>query len=110
MAMAAFAAIVSAQEAKAPGPEESKKELLKRMEALEENLPNGLARKLISISMKVATGWCSPYLAREFEAEIQKLPERERRRFDKEWKLVREHDAWPGRIAGKPDPAPPPKK
>lgn len=84
------------------GMSPSKKELLKRMERLEAKLPPELARKLIVLSMKTATGWCSPYAAREFEDEIEKLPAGVRKKFEKEWKLVREHEAWPR--------LPPPKK
>lgn len=87
-----------AQDAQADQPSEeeaSRKDLLKRLDALEGKLPQELARKLIVISMKIATGWCSPHLAEEFEAEIDRLSERQRRRFEKEWKAVREHAAWP---------------
>lgn len=79
----------------------SKKELLQHMKKLEERLPSELRRKLIVISMKLATGWCSPYAAREFEDEIDKLPAQERKTFEKEWKLVREHEAWPRLPPGK---------
>jgi len=83
-------------EADQPSEEEaSRKDLLKQLDALEGKLPQELARKLVVISMKIATGWCSPHLAQEFEAEVDKLPERQRRRFEKEWKAVREHPAWP---------------
>jgi hypothetical protein len=79
----------------------SKKELFERIKALQEKLPLELKRKLIVISMKLATGWCSPYQAQEFEAEIDKLPAEERKEFEKEWKRVREHEAWPHLPAGK---------
>jgi hypothetical protein len=78
-----------------------KKELFQRMKTLEEKLPLELRRKLIIISMKLATGWCSPYQAREFEIEIDKLPAEERKKFEKEWERVREHEAWPRLPAGK---------
>jgi hypothetical protein len=73
----------------------SKKDLLKRMERLEAMLPPELARKLIVLSMKIATGWCSPSEAREFAGEIDKLPAGERKKFEEEWKLVQDHEAWP---------------
>jgi hypothetical protein len=98
----ALAGIAWAQEDERAAPDDSKKELLRRIEALEPKLPNELARKLVTISMKIATGWCSPYLAKEFEAEVDKIRPGERRRFEKEWKLVREHEAWPGRAADTP--------
>jgi len=89
------------QPAKPSDPEASKKDLLKRMEALEAKLPRELARKLIIISMKLTTGWCSPYETNEFETQVDKLPEQERKPFEKEWKVVREHEAWPSVIARK---------
>ena len=79
----------------------SKKELLQRMKELEAKLPSELRRKLIIISMKLATGWCSPCPAREFEDKIDKLSAQERKKFEKEWKLVREHEAWPYLPPGK---------
>lgn len=87
--------------AKAADVETSKKDLLKKMSALEAKLPKELARQLIIISMKIATGWCSPYPVKEFETELGKLPEQERKDFEKEWKAVREHEAWPTVIANK---------
>jgi len=98
------------QPAKPSDLEASKKDLLKLMDVLEVKLPRELARKLIVISMKIATGWCSPHLTKEFETEVDKLPEQERKRFEKEWKPVREHDAWPCVIAGKRAGSAPPKK
>ncbi len=80
---------------------EAKKDLLKRMDTLETKLPPDLARKLIVISMKIATGWCSPHLTKEFAADIDKLTDEERKPFEKEWKAVREHRAWPCVIAAK---------
>jgi hypothetical protein len=73
----------------------SKKELLKRLERLQAKLPPELARKLIVLSMKIATGWCSPSEAQELAGEIDKLPPGERKKFEKEWGLVQEHEAWP---------------
>jgi hypothetical protein len=105
LALPCRAALASA--AKDPEPAKtvddgaSKKDLLKQMKALEAKLPRELARQLIIISMKIATGWCSPYLAKEFETEVGKLPEQERKSFEKEWKSVREHDAWPTVIVSK---------
>jgi hypothetical protein len=98
------------QQAKLTDLEASKKELLKRMDVLEAKLPQELARRLIILSMKIATGWCSPYLAKEFEAEVDKLPDQERKRFEKEWKAVREHDAWPCVLARKKSGSSSPKK
>ena len=72
-----------------------KKDLLKLMEKLEDKLPAELARKLIIISMKLSTGYCSPLSAQELEEEIDKLPEKDRKKFEKEWKLVHEHKEWP---------------
>jgi hypothetical protein len=65
------------------------------MDKLEVKLPPELKRKLIIISMKLATGWCSPYLAVEFEEEIEKLSAGKRKQFEPEWKEVREHQSWP---------------
>ncbi len=96
--------------AKTAADEASKKDLLKRMEALEAKLPRELARKLIIISMKIATGWCSPYPAKEFETEIGKLSEQERKGFEDEWKAVREHEAWPTVIVSKQAGSPSSKK
>jgi hypothetical protein len=62
---------------------------------LQIKLPRDLARKLIVISMKLATGYCSPYAARELEEAIDAVPDRERKAFEKEWKMVREHKHWP---------------
>jgi hypothetical protein len=47
------------------------------------------------IHMKLVTGWCSPHLAVEFEKAVDKLPAGDRKDFEKEWKPVREHEAWP---------------
>ena len=38
---------------------------------------------------------------KEFETELGKLPEQERKDFEKEWKAVREHEAWPTVIVNK---------
>jgi hypothetical protein len=73
----------------------ARKELLKLIDQLEVKLPRDLARKLIVISMKLATGYCSPYDAKEFEEAIESIPDRDRKVFGKEWKLVREHRHWP---------------
>jgi hypothetical protein len=73
----------------------SKRQLFRLMDELEPKLPPELKRKLIIISMKLATGWCSPYLAVEFEDEIGKLSADTRRGFETEWKAVREHKSWP---------------
>jgi len=83
-----------------------RKELVKLMEKLEEKLPPELARRLIIISMKLSTGFCSPQETREFTAEIEKLPENERKKFEKEWKEVREHPEYP---SNKDKAAPPAK-
>ena len=72
-----------------------RKELVKLMEKLEEKLPPELARRLIIISMKLSTGFCSPQETREFTDDIEKLPESERKKFEKEWKEVREHPEYP---------------
>jgi hypothetical protein len=98
------------QPAEPPDPEASKKDLFRLMDALEAKLPRELARSLIVIRMKIATGWCSPYQAKEFEGEVEKLSERERKHFEKEWKLVREHDAWPCVAARKQSGSSPPKR
>lgn len=73
----------------------ARKELLRLIDELELKLPRDLARKLIAISMKLATGYCSPYPVKEFEDPIQALPTSEVRKFEKEWKSVREHEHWP---------------
>lgn len=84
-----------------------RKELLQFIAQLQRRLPGELERKLIIISMKIATGWCSPHYAKEFEDEVNKLSPGQRRRFEKEWKLVREHKAWPT-VAVKPETKPEP--
>lgn len=84
-----------------------RKELLQRIAQLQRRLPGELERKLIIISMKIATGWCSPHYAKEFEDEVNKLSPGQRRRFENEWKLVREHEAWPT-VAVKAEPKPAP--
>lgn len=101
---------MNAEPASAAGFEASKKDLLKQMRALEAKLPRGLARQLILNLQEIATGWCSPYLAKEFEAEVDKLADRERKRFEKEWKAVREHEAWPTVIVSRQSASFPPKK
>lgn len=65
------------------------------MDKLESKLPSDLARKLIVISIKLSTGYCSPLPAKELEDEINKLPENDARKFQEEWKRVREHPEWP---------------
>jgi|GEM_PF-1132413 len=77
-----------------------RKDLLKRIDDLQRKIPKELERKLLIISMKLQTGWCSPVYAREFEDEVNKLPPGERRRFEKEWKLVRGHPEWPTVASG----------
>lgn len=72
-----------------------RKELLRLMDQLAAKLPPELARKLIVISMKLATGYCSPYAARELEEAIAEVPDSARKSFEGEWKLVREHPHWP---------------
>ena len=72
-----------------------KKQLFALMDKLELKLPSELKRKLIIISMKLATGWCSPYLAVEFEEEIGKLSAAERQQLEPEWREVRDHKVWP---------------
>ncbi|MGE5486492.1 MAG: hypothetical protein ACM3ZB_01570 [bacterium] len=89
-----------------------RKELLKLIGQLQQKLPSELERKLIIISMKISTGWCSPHDAKEFEDEVNKLSPGQQRRFEKEWKLVREHKAWPTvavKSEAKPEPAAPAK-
>jgi hypothetical protein len=72
-----------------------RKELLKLIDQLEVKLPRDLARKLIVISMQLATGYCSPYAAQELEEAIEALPESTRKIFEKEWQTVRQHAHWP---------------
>lgn len=74
---------------------ESKRELLRLINNLKPKLPPELSRRLAVISMKIATRWCSPYLAADFERDVNARPAGERQRFEKEWKLVRAHEAWP---------------
>lgn len=81
-----------------------RKELLKLIDQLEVKLPRDLARKLIVISMKLATGYCSPYAAQELEEAIEALPESTRKIFEKEWQTVRQHAHWP-RMPKDKDPA-----
>jgi hypothetical protein len=91
----------------------ARKELLSLIGQLEVKLPRDLARKLIVISMKLATGYCSPYPVKELEEAIEALPGREQKLFEKEWKMVREHKHWPcmprrqdeGRPAGRKSPS-----
>ena len=73
----------------------SKRELLAIMDKLEPKLPAELRRKLIVISMKLATGWCSPYLTVELEQEIEKLTVEEKKGLEPEWSEVKKHKAWP---------------
>jgi hypothetical protein len=88
----------------------ARKELLRLIGQFQVKLPRDLARKLIVISMKLATGYCSLYAAKELEEAIDAVPDRERKAFEKEWKMVREHKHWPrmpdrkddGSPAGKP--------
>lgn len=77
-----------------------RKELLQRMDDLQRKLPKELQRKLLIISMKLSTGWCSPHYAKEFEDDVNKLSPGQRRRFEKQWKLVREHPEWPTAAGG----------
>jgi len=72
-----------------------RKELVKLMEKLEEKLPPELARRLMIISMKLSTGFCSPQETRDFTADVENLPESDRKKFGKEWKQVREHPEYP---------------
>jgi hypothetical protein len=72
-----------------------KEELIALIHKLQGELPDELERKLIVISLKLATGWCSPHLAVEFEKDLNKLPAKDRDDFEREWKLVREHPLWP---------------
>lgn len=83
-----------------------RKELLQRIDELQRKIPKELERKLLIISMKLQTGWCSPIYAKEFEDEVNKLSPGERRRFEKEWKLVRENPEWPTVASGE-EPATP---
>ena len=73
----------------------ARKELLRLIDELEVRLPRELARELILISMKLSTGYCSPYAAREFEEAVASLSATEIRAFAAEWKKVREHKHWP---------------
>jgi hypothetical protein len=73
----------------------ARKELLRLIDELEAKLPRDLARKLIVISMKLSTGYCSPYATRDFEEAVDSLPTAETRGFASEWKKVREHKQWP---------------
>ena len=81
-----------------------KKELLKLMDKLEVKLPPELARKLIIISMKVSTGYCSPTATRELAEAIGQLPGKDRKKFEKEWEQVREHPEWPCKKFAQPAP------
>lgn len=78
------------------GPRSSaRKELLRLIDQLEPKLPRDVARKLIVVSIKLATGYCSPYAAREVEEAIEALPESTRKGFEPQWKAVRTHKCWP---------------
>jgi hypothetical protein len=87
----------------------ARQELLRLIDQLEVKLPRDLARKLIVISMKLATGYCSPYAAKEFEEAIEAIPDRDQKTFEKEWKMVREHKHWP-RMPGREEDGPPRQK
>ena len=81
----------------------AREELLRLIDELEVKLPRELARKLIVISMKLSTGYCSPYAAREFEEAVESLSVREIRAFEAEWKKVRDHEHWPRMPKPQPD-------
>lgn len=87
-----------------------RKELLRLMEELEVKLPRELARMLIVLSMKLSTGYCSPYAAKEFEEALAALPTGEIRPFEAEWKKVREHKHWPRLPRPQPSKTPPPSE
>ena len=72
-----------------------KKELLRRMEELESKLPPELARKLMILSMRIASGYCSPYPVRDFEDDLAAVDPSVAKSFEAEWKRVKEHPLWP---------------
>jgi hypothetical protein len=83
-----------------------KRELLRRMEELEAKLPSGLARKVMILSMRIASGYCSPYAVRDFEDELAAVDPAAAKLFEAEWKRVKEHPLWPS-TAELRKPAPP---
>lgn len=86
---------VSMQEEASNPRSPERRELLRLIDRLAAKLPQELARKLIVVSMKLATGYCSPYAARELEDAIAEVPDGARKSFEAEWKVVREHPHWP---------------
>ena len=80
----------------APAPaEEQRAELLERIEDLQRRVPKDLRTDLMIISMKLSTGYCSPYRVQEFEDALDALPESKQRRFSKELAAVQSHPMWP---------------
>ncbi len=72
-----------------------KRELMKLVDELEGKLPKDLQRRLMIISMKIYTGYCSPRIIKEFEDAVNALPEHELKRFKNEWRRMCEHSEWP---------------
>ncbi|MGH9628956.1 MAG: hypothetical protein ACRD7E_11580 [Bryobacteraceae bacterium] len=75
--------------------EQQKDELLDRIAKLQDKVPDELQTSLALISMKLATGYCSPYRVDRFEKRLAGLDHGEREKFAEEWKLVKEHPLWP---------------
>ena len=75
--------------------EQQREELQDRIEKLQRRIPKDLQTHLAIISMKLATGYCSPYRVQEFEDELTALPKGKQRRFAKELAAVQSHPLWP---------------
>ena len=75
--------------------EQQRDELQERIEKLQRRIPKDLQTDLAIISMKLATGYCSPYRVQEFEDELAALPKGKQRRFAKELTELQSHPLWP---------------
>lgn len=75
--------------------EDQKAELLEHIEDLQRDIPKSLRTELMIISMKLATGYCSPYRVQRFEENLAKLDAGEKRKFAEELETVRAHPLWP---------------
>jgi hypothetical protein len=75
--------------------EQQRAELLEQIEDLQRRIPKDLRTDLAIISMKLATGYCSPYRVREFEDALSALPKGKQGRFAKELTKVQSNPLWP---------------
>jgi hypothetical protein len=90
-------AVYSAEDAakEAVPIEEQREQLQEKIEKLQRRVPKDLQTDLAIISMKIATGYCSPYRVQEFEEALAALPKGKQRRFEKELADVQAHPLWP---------------